>query len=159
MLLSLKARLEAVLYLKARPLDLEQLAHYAECTRDACNDALIELIEDYAHRDGALEVVDTSGGYALQLRPEFGGLVSKLIPTDLGVGATRTLALIALKGPLTQSQLVEMRGSGAYDHVRDLVGKGFVLKTKEAEGRSYRLRVSEKFFQYFEVDDIRSLVG
>ncbi len=156
---SLKIRLEAVLYLKARPLNIEQLSRYAECSKEDCRDALVELLDDYAIRDGALEIVDTDDGYALQLREPLQDLVQKLIPTDIGVGALRTLALIALKGPLPQSQLVEMRGSGVYDQVRDLVGKGFISKNKEADGRSYQLKVTEKFYQYFAIDDIRSLAG
>jgi segregation and condensation protein B len=154
---SLKTRLEAVLYLKARPLNVEQLSRYAECSKEDCRDALVELLDDYAIRDSALEIVDTDDGYALQLREPLQDLVQKLIPTDIGVGALRTLALIALKGPLPQSQLVEMRGSGVYDQVRDLVRKGFISKNKEADGRSYQLKVTEKFYQYFAIDDIRSL--
>jgi segregation and condensation protein B len=154
---SLKTRLEAVLYLKARPLNVEQLSRYAECSKEECRDALVELLDDYAIRDSALEIVDTDDGYALQLREPLQDLVQKLIPTDIGVGALRTLALIALKGPLPQSQLVEMRGSGVYDQVRDLVSKGFISKNKEADGRSYQLKVTEKFYQYFAIDDIRSL--
>jgi segregation and condensation protein B len=154
---SLKTRLEAVLYLKARPLNVEQLSRYAECSKEDCRDALVELLDDYAIRDSALEIVDTDDGYALQLREPLQDLVQKLIPTDIGVGALRTLALIALKGPLPQSQLVEMRGSGVYDQVRDLVSKGFISKNKEADGRSYQLKVTEKFYQYFAIDDIRSL--
>jgi segregation and condensation protein B len=154
---SLKTRLEAVLYLKARPLNVEQLSRYAECSKEDCREALVELLDDYAIRDSALEIVDTDDGYALQLREPLQDLVQKLIPTDIGVGALRTLALIALKGPLPQSQLVEMRGSGVYDQVRDLVRKGFISKNKEADGRSYQLKVTEKFYQYFAIDDIRSL--
>jgi segregation and condensation protein B len=122
-------------------------------------EALADLLDDYAHRDGALEIVDGREGYALQLKSPLQDLVQKLVPTDLGVGALRTLALIALKGPLSQSELVELRGSGAYDQVRDLVARGFISKHKEAEGRSYRLRVTEKFYQYFAIEDIRSLAG
>ncbi|MBW4699584.1 MAG: SMC-Scp complex subunit ScpB [Aphanocapsa lilacina HA4352-LM1] len=153
---NLKTRLEAVLYLKARPLNLEQLSRYAECDRDDCREALLELLEDYSGRDGALEIADTAEGYALQLRPPLQDLIQRLVPADLGVGAQRTLALIALKGPLAQSELVELRGSGAYDQVRDLVGKGFISRC--AEGRSYKLRVTEKFFQYFAIEDVRDLV-
>lgn len=102
-----------MLYLKARPLNLEQLSRYAECSKDDCREALLELLDDYARRDSALEIADTAGGYALQLRPPLQDLIQRLVPTDIGIGAQRTLALIALKGPLPQSELVELRGSGA----------------------------------------------
>jgi len=112
------------------------------------------LMASYAERDSALEVVETSEGYCLQLRESFHSLVQTLIPVDLGVGALRTLAAIALTGSMSQTDLIELRGSGAYDHVKELVELGFVRKKRQTEGRSYWLQVSDKFYQYFQVDKL-----
>ena len=54
--LSLPARLEAILYLKGRPLTLADLAAIAGIDRDTAELALITLMADYAHRDTALEI-------------------------------------------------------------------------------------------------------
>jgi segregation and condensation protein B len=150
----LASKIEAILYLKAQPLPVAKLAEFAGCDRKEIEEALIELISDYAHRDSALEVVETSEGYCLQLRDSFHDLVQSIIPLDLGVGALRTLAAIALKGPISQTELVELRGSGVYQHVPELVGLGFVRKRRQSDGRSYWLQVTEKFYQYFQVDKL-----
>jgi hypothetical protein len=53
---------------------------------------------------------------------------------------------------------VEIRGSNAYDHVKELMERGFLVR--EPEGRSYKLRITEKFFDYFDVegrDDIKEV--
>lgn len=151
---SLSRKIEAILYLKAQPLSVTKLAEYAGCEREAIQEALLELMADYAHRDGALEVVETSNGYCLQLRESFHDLIQRLIPVDLGVGALRTLAAIALKKSISQTQLVELRGSGAYQHVQELVSLGFVKKRRQSDGRSYWLQVTEKFHQYFQIDQL-----
>lgn len=117
----------------------------------------MELMADYAHRDSALEVVSTAAGYSLQLRDTFQSLVQTLIPVDLGVGALRTLAAIALKGPISQTDLVNLRGSGAYQHVAELVEKGFVRKRRQSDGRSYWVQVTDKFHQYFQIDKLPQL--
>ncbi|MEP0786179.1 SMC-Scp complex subunit ScpB [Trichocoleus sp. ST-U2] len=153
----LASKIEAILYLKGKPISVSEIAEYAECDRDNAEDALIELMTDYAHRDSALEVVETPEGFTLQLRSPFQGLVEALVPLDLGVGALRTLAAIALKGPITQSELVDLRGSGAYQHVQELVELGFIRKRRQADGRSYWLQVTEKFHQYFEVEQLPQL--
>jgi len=111
-------------------------------------------MQDYAQRESALEIVKTPDGYCLQLRETFQDLVQTLIPVDLGVGALRTLAAIALKGSMTQTDLVELRGSGAYDHVKELVELGFIRKRRQPEGRSYWLQITDKFYQYFQVDKL-----
>lgn len=150
----LASTIEAILYLKAQPLTLAEVAEFAGCDRGTAEEGLIELMADYAHRDSALEVVETPDGYTLQLREAFHSLVQTLVPADLGVGALRTLAAIALKGPISQTELVELRGSGAYQHVQELVESGFVRKRRQSDGRSYWLQVTSKFHQYFQLHQL-----
>ncbi|MBD1939493.1 SMC-Scp complex subunit ScpB [Microcoleus sp. FACHB-68] len=150
----LATKIEAILYLKGQPLSLAEILEYAGCEKDDAEDALIELMNDYAHRDSALEVVETPAGYCLQLRDSFQELVQTIIPLDLGLGALRTLAVIALKAPITQTELVELRGSGAYQHVQELLELGFVRRRRQTDGRSYWLQITDKFHQYFQVDQL-----
>ncbi|ACB00451.1 MULTISPECIES: SMC-Scp complex subunit ScpB [Cyanophyceae] len=150
--MKLATTLEAILYIKAQPLSLEELADTAGQPRHLVADALLELMDDYAHRDSALEVVETPTGFSLQLRESFQALVTNLIPTELSIGAQRTLAAIALKSPILQTELIELRGSGAYQHIQDLLAQGFIKRRRQQEGRSYWLEVSAKFHQYFEFD-------
>ncbi len=150
----LASTLEAILYLKAQPLTINELAEFAGCDRQGVEEGLIELMADYAHRDTALEVLETPNGYTLQLRESFHHLVQRLVPADLGVGALRTLAAIALKGPISQTELVDLRGSNAYQHVQELVQQGFVKKRRQSDGRSYWLQVTDKFHQYFQLNQL-----
>ncbi len=150
----LATTIEAILYLKAQALTLADIAELAGCDRDAAEEGLLELMGDYAHRETALEVAETPNGYSLQLREDFQNLVQNLIPADIGKGALRTLAVIALKGPIIQTALIELRGSTAYDHVRDLVEQGFVRKRRRSDGRSYWLQVTDKFHQYFQLNQL-----
>lgn len=153
----LATMIEAILYLKAQPLPIAKIVEYAGCDRDDAEDALLELMQEYAQRDSALEVLETDDGFSLQLRQSFQEMVDTLIPTDLGVGALRTLAAIALKGPIAQTDLIELRGSGAYQHVHDLVDRGFVQKRRQASGRSFRLQVTDQFYQYFQIEQLPQL--
>jgi segregation and condensation protein B len=153
----LASTIEAILYLKAQPLTASELAEYAKCDRAAVEEGLIELMANYAHRDSALEIVETPNGYVLQLRDQFHHLIQELLPADLGVGALRTLAAIALKGKISQTDLVEIRGSNAYQHVQELVELGFVRKRRQSDGRSYWLQVTDKFHQYFQIHEGKPL--
>ncbi len=153
----LSSTIEAILYLKAQPLTVTEIADYAGCDRAAAKEGLLELMEDYAHRDSALEVMETPSGYSLQLRDTFHSLLQTLLPADLGLGALRTLAAIALKGKISQTDLVDIRGSNVYQHVQELVELGFVRKRKQSDGRSFWLQVTEKFHQYFQLNADQAL--
>jgi segregation and condensation protein B len=150
----LASQIEAILYLKGQPLDLGTIAECAGCDREEAESAIIELMDDYAHRDSALEVVETSNGYTLQLRGSFQALIDKMIPAEIGKGALRTLAAIAIKGSISQTDLVELRGSGAYQHVQELVEVGFVRKRRQQGNRSSLIQVTDKFHRTYELNDL-----
>lgn len=151
-------KIEAILYLKGKPLSLSEIAEYAGCDRATAEEGIIELMDNYAHRDSALEVVETPTGYSLQLRSDFHDLVQTLIPVELGLGALRTLAAIALNNPILQSDLIELRGSGVYQHVPELVELGFVRKRRDNDSRSYSLQVTPKFHQYFQIEQLPQML-
>jgi segregation and condensation protein B len=150
--LSEAARLEAILYLKGRPMSLGELASLTGMDRDAVELALISLMTDYAHRDTALEIFQDGQTYSLQLRQGLSDLVQVLLPVDLSTAALRTLATIALKKRILQSELVDLRGSGAYDHIKELLAQNFIERKRQSDGRSYWLTLSEKFHRTFALD-------
>ena len=159
----LATKIEAILYITGRPLSLEEIGTLLEWdlppsealrVREIVEEGLIELMNDYAHRDSALEIVETNLGYSLQLKSAYNSLLKDLIPAELGKGALRTLAAIALKNPILQTELIELRGSSAYQQVSELVELGFIRKRPQADGRSYWLEVTDKFHQYFEIEQI-----
>ena len=149
--ISLPARLEAILYLKGKPLSLEEICEVAQETKPSVEQALLALMAGYAQRDTALDIQEHNGRYSLQLRKGLGELVKNLLPVDLTLGALRTLATIALKKRILQSELVDIRGSGAYDHIKELVSQNFIERKRQSEGRSYWLTLSEKFHRTFSV--------
>jgi len=148
---SLASKIEAILYLKGRPIGLNELAELAREEPDQIRTALAMLTTSYAQRDTALEVVEQSGRYCLQLRPALADLVKNMLPVNLSTATLRTLATIALKKRILQSDLVDLRGSGAYDHIKELLAQDFIERRRQSEGRSYWLTLSEKFHRTFSV--------
>lgn len=149
--ISMPARLEAILYLKGRSLSLRELADLADSSERTVEVALLELIAGYAQRDTALEINVHAGRYSLQLRPGLGDLVRDLLPVNLSTATLRTLATIALKKRILQSELVELRGSGAYEHIKELLQQNFIERQRHSEGRSYWISLTETFHRTFSV--------
>ena len=107
---SLTTRLEAILYLKGRPVSVGELAELSQVERKEVEEALIALTTSYAQRESALEIVHQNGRFGLQLRSGLGDLVKDLLPVNLSTATLRTLATIALKKRILQSDLVDLRG-------------------------------------------------
>ncbi len=154
----LKARIEAVLFTTAQALSIKEIAEILnEEDLEKTEEAMLELIMDYSSRPGALEI-DDENGYILQVKEEHMDIVEKLCPVELKPATLRTLSVIALKEPIRQTDLKELRGSNAYEHIQELLEKGLISRTKDKNGRSYNLKTTPKFAEYFKLKgDTRSL--
>ena len=145
------AQIEAVLYLKGKPLSITEISETLNQTIESIEEALFALMAAYAQRDTALEISEKDGEYSLQLTKGLGQLVQSLLPVDISGATLRTLATIALKKRILQSDLVDLRGSGAYEHIKELVNMNFVERKRQRDGRSFWITLSEKFHQTFTV--------
>ena len=151
--LELVTRIEAVLYLKGRPITKKNLSEITNTDINSIVNAINELKEKYSNSKSAIELNETNNTYCLELKSTLNEFVEDLLPSELKTSELRTLATIAIKKKILQSDLIILRGSGAYDHIKELLNKNFIIKRKQKDGRSYWLSLSEKFFQTFAVSN------
>lgn len=149
--MSLKAQIEAVLFVTGRAITLKEIAEILDVEVEAVEPAMLDLIMDFSSRDSALEIDDEDECYIIQVREEHMNIVEKLVPVELKPSTLRTLSVIAIKEPIRQSKLIEFRGQSAYDHIGELVGKGLITKKRDTDGRSYVLKTTPKFAEYFKL--------
>lgn len=154
---TLKAKIEAVLFVTARAMQPIEIAQIIGVEEEAAQEALLELMFDYSSRNGALEI-DDEDGYIIQVKSEHLDIVEKLCPVELKPAVLKTLTVIALKEPIRQSYLKEIRPS-AYEHIAELLEQGLISRTKDKNGRSFNIRTTKKFQEYFKLKgDIKALV-
>lgn len=154
---TLKARIEAVLFVTARAVTTDEISVILGAEKEEIEEAILELIMDYSAREGALEI-DDEDGYIIQVKEDYVDIVELLCPVDLKPAVLRTLTVIALKEPIRQTDLKELR-SNAYEHIQELLDKGLIIKTKDKNGRSFNIKTSPKFAEYFKLKgDTASLV-
>lgn len=153
------ALLEAALYVSGRPLELKTLG---SIIRIRSKTRILELarmlIEKYRQKSGALEILELEDGrFALQLKPEYVARVRRLATRPLLTpGPLKTLSYIAYRQPVTQAQVITVRGPQAYDHVKELEQMGLI--TCDRLGRTKVVRTTEYFADYFNLShDLRLL--
>ena len=101
-------------------------------------------------RDNSLHIVKKDNGWKLTVKDEFVPLVSTIVcSTELERPLMDTLAVIAWKYPVVQSEIIKLRNASAYDHMKELVERGFI--SKEKFGRTYKIKLAPKFFEYFDL--------
>ena len=140
---------EAALFTAGRPVSVDEIVEATGLDVKSAKRALKALEMEYDERgDGtALEVGQAGEKWAMQLRTRYVQHARLLAEMEIPKKLLKTLALIAFHQPLLQSELVEMVGTKAYDHVRELTEIGLVKA--RAEGVSKRLTSSPSFPEYF----------
>lgn len=146
-------KIEAVLYLKGKPVSKKTISELTNSDINSVSEAIKQLSDKYSHSSSALEIISNNSLISLELKHSLNEYVEDLLPAELKTAVLRTLAVIAIKKKILQSDLIILRGSSAYDHIKELIEKKFINKRKQKDGRSYWLSLSDKFFQTFAVSN------
>ncbi len=148
--------IEALLFSSGRAMEIAELSELVSRSKKAVLDALNELSEEYNNRNTALVLVSEGECWKLTVKEAYIALVRRIVTeTELPKAVLETLAVIAARAPVLQSDIIKIRNNKAYEHIAELADMGFIVKEKF--GRSYKLKLSQKFFDYFDISNINQL--
>src|SRR5579862_261766 len=175
--MSLKAKLEAIIYAAETPITLDQLTQLTkepaitEVGKDDSNDAksrvraaLNELIAEYASPAHGVEIREVAGGYRMSTKPEQHDVVRAFAkslkpPIRLSLPALETLAVIAYKQPVTVPEISEIRGVDAGGVIATLLDRKLITTAgrKAVIGRPILYKTTKEFLLRFGLNDISEL--
>ncbi len=142
-------KIEAALFISARFLNLQDLVMLTDINPLMLKELIDKLIEKYNHEDSAIEIVSKENMWKMDVRQEYVSMINKLATgsAEFSKAEQETLAVIAYKQPVKQSVIINIRGNKAYEHIKKFREIGLVIAKKV--GRTYELRLSDEFFEYF----------
>lgn len=150
----LKRVMQAALFMSSGNLNFDQINALSNNNTTLTRQAITELMEEFNATHDVLEIVEEGTGYRMKVRPPYDDRVSHLASkSEFNKGIVKTLAFIAYKQPVMQSTLVKVRSNSAYDHLKILLDKGLI--SREPKGKSYVLRTTKKFIEYFGEDALK----
>ena len=144
------ARVEAALYSAGRPLKIEELIRASGTeSRTKTYEILNSIMKKARSAFKAIEVVTLpDDSYVFQLKPEYSSTIKRYASKPILTKATlKTLSYIAHQQPISVKQLVEIRGSGVYAHLKELRQLDFI--SYQNIGRLKIYNTTEKFKKYF----------
>jgi len=143
-------RIEAVLFAVGKEITSERIASLCSMEVPQVEEAIIALSNQYTQMNNSLQIVKKENGWKLTVHDHYVSLVSSLVSnTELERPLMETLAVIAWRYPIIQSEVVKLRNAKAYDHMKQLEEMGFVAKEKH--GRTFKIKLTKKFFEYFDL--------
>lgn len=146
-----KNKVEAILFTTGRFMDVDEIAKFCGIgSVGYIKQVLEELKKDYGNRENSLELINEDNKWRINIKKSYNYLTTSLLEnTEMDRPTQETLAIIAFKNPVLQSDIIAIRGNGAYDHIGYLKDNDFV--TSEKHGRTRLLKLTPKFFDYFDV--------
>ena len=144
------ALLEAALFVAGRPLDVNELCQViGSRSKKKAQKYTDTLIQEYNARNTALEILALKDErYVLQVKAEYTHLIQKLVNRPLlSSGPLKTLSYIALRQPISQKRVIDVRGQHAYGHIKELKERRLIQAEKS--GRSMALKTTGDFADYF----------
>ena len=147
--------LEAILFGAGRSISITELSEMVGEPKGVVHVALANLKKKTDQRDGcALQLTEVSGRWIFEVRPELSKFLPETFRAEIPQRLLPAAALIAYHQPMPQSQLVDMLGQRAYDHVRDLADRGLIDRRRD--GLTRRLTTTRRFAEYFGCPEVES---
>jgi segregation and condensation protein B len=174
--MSLKAKLEAIVYAAETPVSLDHIVQLVKdsITAEGVSDpaeiksrvraSLEELITDYDASDHGVEVRQVAGGYRMSTKPEQHDTVRSFAkslkpPIRLSMPALETLAVIAYKQPVTVPEIGEIRGVDSSGVIATLLDRKLITTAgrKAVIGRPILYKTTKEFLMRFGLKDVGEL--
>jgi len=146
--------IEATLFMSPKPVSIEEVSKVVNNKNLALLEGILSgLIEEYKLRDSAIEIVRETDGFKMKVKKDFEQHVMHLAGTlQYSKAVMKTLAYIAYRQPVKQSQVIKFRSTKAYEEVKLLEEKGLI--SREKKGVTFILRTTKKFLEYFGEDSV-----
>ena len=175
--MSLKAKIEAIVYAAETPVTLEQIFHLVKdsvlAEQEGMDEAgvksrvratLEELGAEYGTSEHGIELRQVAGGYRMSTKPEQHDMVRAFAkslkpPIRLSLPALETLAVIAYKQPVTVPEISEIRGVDSGGVIATLLDRKLITTAgrKAVIGRPILYKTTKEFLMRFGLKDVNEL--
>ena len=159
----LKSIAEALIFVADEPISAKTIADVIKMDRETVENAIAELVEEYATRNGALQLREIAGGWQIATRPEHHEQIRAYLRSrpsaKLSLASLETLAVIAYKQPVTVPEILEIRGVQSPSAIKTLLDKRLIIAKgrKETVGRPMMYGTSKDFLIQFGLKDLSEL--
>ncbi len=145
--------LEAVFFISGRFLNMQELVSLTDLNPVIIRELIEKLQEKYRGQDSAMEIVEKSNLWKMDVLQEYASIVNKLATgsAEFSKAEQETLAIIAYKQPIKQSVIIKIRGNKAYEHIKKFSDLSLIKKKKQ--GHTNELSLSDDFYDYFSVKE------
>lgn len=160
--IALSRTLEALLLVQSGGVKLREAAKILGVSYPLAKETMDELVDAYALRGGGTIILREKGGFSLATAPDLAGALAGFVEVKdvrLSRAAYETLAVIALRQPITKGEIERIRGVNVDGVLGSLRERQFirVMGRKKLVGQPKLFGVGIMFFKHFGIRSLREL--
>ncbi|KEO73248.1 SMC-Scp complex subunit ScpB [Anditalea andensis] len=165
----LPKHIEALIFCSPHPLGIDDIQKCltemfeSDIPKPHIEEALHLLENKYTSEDFSFGLIQLAGGYQFLTKPAYQSSISILLKQQsnkrLSTAQMETLSIIAYKQPVTKGEVEQIRGVNCDYSIQKLLEKELITIRGKAEsiGRPLLYGTSEKFMEYFGINNLRDL--
>jgi segregation and condensation protein B len=161
---NLEDRVETIVFLSKEQLTIEELAKFYEVELSKMEEILLNLKEK--RKTSGINVKIENGIIMLVSNPLYGEDVKRFFNPEMKIkkltrSTMETLAIIAYKGPITKTEIEQIRGVNVEKTMTNLLEKNLVYISgkKKTIGTPNLYEVTEDFYSYLNINGKEELPG
>jgi len=159
--MSLKSKIESLLFVSAKPMSTKQLSDLYKKPAEEIEKAGDELIIDYQKDKRGIQIIKNSTKFQMASSPENAHLVQEFmkdeVSGDLSRPSLETLTIIAYRGPISKLDLDRIRGVNCSLIVRNLLMRGLVDVQEDKDKKEIYYIVTFDFLRFLGVNSVNEL--
>ena len=158
--MSIKDKIESLLFISAKPISAKQLADLIGAPEEEIKTAGDELEEEYKSSKRGVQIIKNGSKYQMVSSPDNAKLVQDFIKDEttgeLSRPSLETLTIIAYRGPIAKTDLDHIRGVNCSLILRNLLIRGLIEAKSDKKGETY-YNVTFDFIRFLGINDISEL--
>lgn len=159
--MSLKSKIESILFASTKPLSAKQLENILKCDKDEIKQALSELAEKYNQKGSGINLVNNGPKYQFTTSPDNSKIIQEMVKSEMTGELTRpsleTLTVISYRGPITKAEMEQIRGVNCSLILRNLLMRGLVETYYDKQRAVTLYNVTLDFMRYLGVSNVEEL--
>lgn len=159
--MSLKSKIESLLFISTRPLAVSKIAELVEAKKDEVTAELDRLFGEYNQPEKGINLQKIDSDYQMVTSPDNSQMINDFlkeeITGELTPASLETLTVIAYRGPITRAELELIRGVNCSIILRNLMIRGLIEAIDDKKEMVEKYQITFDFMKHLGINEPANL--
>ena len=155
--MSLKSKIESILFISIRPLSSAKIAELVGGEKEEVKKELDNLFAEYNQKDKGISLQKIGSNYQMVSNAENSKIISEFLKEEvtgeLTPASLETLTVVAYRGPITRTELEMIRGVNCSIILRNLMIRGLIEEIDDKKNMVQKYQITFDFLKHLGISE------